>query len=627
MSIESSKIEEKTDFWHVRNRAEMYMDSIRPVTTIQKVFNSELDKIVDREITYVPGLNKVISEILDNSIDAAIRSNFKVGNKIKVKLDSVRIEICDNGTGIDVDSLGYITAYQKLKAGSNFSDKDRKTVGLNGVGAGITLFTSTYMKVTSVEVNGKRGVFEYHNESGEKANEDALNNIKHKEDIAPKSISHGVTVEWTPDLEFFHSTEISQEQIDLVYTRLINLAYTFPQIEFQFNGKIVKARDFKSYLKYYTDYNIILHEDDSLSIAVFPSEDGYQCVHSANGLNLVDGGSISDYISNSIVSKFTEKFPKSYKIGNSDTKNKLGFVIILRNMINLRFTSQSKTKLSNTMTELGLPTLNYTDIATKLYASKPIKDPIVELHQIKAELEKRKARAGLKAEKEEIFDPSISHAHKEKLFLAVPEGKSASTATEVIFENERDYIGISAVKGKILNALKSTPVTLKKNKVVMGLVNSLGLGLEETYYKNIIFCGDQDADASHIGALLVAMIYTVHPNMLNHFYRLQTPLIGIYDKNDVIIDWYFDLNSYNKAVKEGTVKKGRLDYSKGVGSNSRTNLRIIRDTIGLEGMLVKLEYSPEECNKLIENWMNDNEENLEYRQKELQFKSFRIDNI
>jgi len=80
---------------HVRERIGMYMGSSAR-EPIERFMMGQWDRV-----EYVPALSKMIDEILDNSIDEAIRTNFKYANKIDVsiKMDN-SITVTDNGRGI-----------------------------------------------------------------------------------------------------------------------------------------------------------------------------------------------------------------------------------------------------------------------------------------------------------------------------------------------------------------------------------------------------------------------------------------------------------------------------------------------------------------------------------------------
>ena len=85
---------------HILSRSEMYIGSINYEKYVDFVY--EDDKIKYKEFRIIPGLCKIINEVIDNSIDVAIRSNFKYGNEISIKIDSNMIQVKDNGTGIHI---------------------------------------------------------------------------------------------------------------------------------------------------------------------------------------------------------------------------------------------------------------------------------------------------------------------------------------------------------------------------------------------------------------------------------------------------------------------------------------------------------------------------------------------
>src|SRR6056300_1833427 len=75
---------------HVRMRTGMYLGS----TAQEEVERFVLGKW--QKIRYVPALNKMIDEIIDNAIDEAIRTEFKYANEISVVVKGNTITITDN---------------------------------------------------------------------------------------------------------------------------------------------------------------------------------------------------------------------------------------------------------------------------------------------------------------------------------------------------------------------------------------------------------------------------------------------------------------------------------------------------------------------------------------------------
>ena len=131
---------------HVRERIGMYLGSSSQ-ESVERFVKGEW-----KTSKYVPALSKMIDEILDNSIDEAIRTNFKHANKIDVSINMDMVTVTDNGRGIPQDKiydetskeqiLRPVAAWTRVNAGTSFDD-ERVTIGTNGVGSAATNFLSS----------------------------------------------------------------------------------------------------------------------------------------------------------------------------------------------------------------------------------------------------------------------------------------------------------------------------------------------------------------------------------------------------------------------------------------------------------------------------------------------------
>ena len=65
-------------------RPDTYIGSVEFVTQSMWVYDTELQKLVNREISYVPGLYKIFDEVLVNAADNKQRDK---------KMDTIKIEI------------------------------------------------------------------------------------------------------------------------------------------------------------------------------------------------------------------------------------------------------------------------------------------------------------------------------------------------------------------------------------------------------------------------------------------------------------------------------------------------------------------------------------------------------
>ena len=157
----------------ILKRPQMWIGSMDPIQ--EDTFIIRQDKATYETIEYVPGLRKIIDEILDNSIDILISKCDATGT-IKVEITDDQVIISDDGTGIPVvkkelteeelKSLpkaeakqianSYLPelAWTRLFSGSNFDDSENKTtIGAHGVGSKCASIFST--KFTGITDDGR----------------------------------------------------------------------------------------------------------------------------------------------------------------------------------------------------------------------------------------------------------------------------------------------------------------------------------------------------------------------------------------------------------------------------------------------------------------------------------------
>ncbi len=183
---------------HIRKRTGMYAGSVAEQASTEWVYNLETKRMEKQEISYIPALVKIFSEILDNSIDESRRAP-EVLDTIRVSFEEDgTITVQDNGRGIPVEvhpqTGQYIaeTVFSNLRAGSNFNDdEDAQLIGTNGVGSTITSVLSSYFKIESCD--GKR-VFrqEFKNGLRERGNPSVKDDDRNRTKIT-----------FTPDYAFF----------------------------------------------------------------------------------------------------------------------------------------------------------------------------------------------------------------------------------------------------------------------------------------------------------------------------------------------------------------------------------------------------------------------------------------
>lgn len=578
-------IKKLTEREHIIQRPTMYIGAV-DLTSSNEYILTENDKIEYQEIKIVPGFIKTINEIIDNSVDVAIKTNFKSSNEISIKMTEEFIEVQDNGTGIPVikNSDGHYLAelaWGHARAGSNFDDDDNRTqIGMNGVGSFATNCFST--KFIGKTDDGKKCytiTFK-----------DNAKSFTDKE--AESSGKTGVTVKFYPDLEKFGLKFIDETHMNVIKQRLINLSMTFPEITFRFNGKKININSFKKYVSLFSETSE-LYETEDYKFAILPNEsDDFKQFSYVNGLKIPDGGTHIDFLVNNIVNPIREKLIKKYPgIKPADIKNKLMIIAFLKNVKNTKFNSQTKEKITNSISEISdyYGIIDFQKITNKILKTPEIIDPITEVYKIKEELKKRQEMKGLdktvKKVKSDKYLPSIG----ERKFLYLVEGDSA--AGGLVPSLGRQNCGYFMLRGKPLNSYECDQSKFTSNRELSDLYKIA----KNEGYEYIIAATDQDLDGIHIRALLTGFIYKYLPEFKGKFGFLDTPVIVV-KKNKEIIRWYYNLSD-DIPLKSGEVSK----YMKGLGSHNSEDLKKIVQQEGIENMISILDFDSDE---VIDDWLS-----------------------
>lgn len=115
---------------------------------------NDKDRIVEKEITYTPGLFKIFDEIVVNAADNKQRDPNMDKIEIDVNAESNTISVKNNGKGIPIvkhkEQGVYVPTmiFGQLSTGSNFDDDEQKTTGgRNGYGAKLAnVFSTQFMR-------------------------------------------------------------------------------------------------------------------------------------------------------------------------------------------------------------------------------------------------------------------------------------------------------------------------------------------------------------------------------------------------------------------------------------------------------------------------------------------------
>ena len=120
--------QKKSQLEHILLRPDSYIGSVQPMSELMWVW--ENDSMVQRDITFVPGLFKIFDEILVNAADNKQRDKNMDTIKIDINPETNTISIMNNGKGIPIvehkDEKMYVPTmiFGHLLTSSNFNDED-----------------------------------------------------------------------------------------------------------------------------------------------------------------------------------------------------------------------------------------------------------------------------------------------------------------------------------------------------------------------------------------------------------------------------------------------------------------------------------------------------------------------
>lgn len=560
---------------HVRERIGMYL-------------GSSSQEVVERFVKgqwktaeYVPALSKMIDEILDNSIDEAIRTNFKHANKIDVSINLDQVTVTDNGRGIPQDKiydetsqehiLRPVAAWTRVNAGTSFDD-ERVTIGTNGVGSSATNFLSskfvgkTWSNGNMISVTCKNG------------GEEIKVNTRDKE-------GSGTEVSFVADFDCFETNSLSNlDTIELLEDRLMSLQMAFPEIRFSFNKRKIQVSDLKKYSALFND-TVVIEKSENVSFFFTSSEDGFRTNSFVNGVNTRMGGTYVDYIVNNIVDELMVMIKRKFKVevAKNTIKGGLTFVLFARNFVNPKFDSQTKERLTNPMSNVRehFETADCKDFAT--YARKIINTPDLIDPIIEAQLAKKIAadkRAATLAQKNLRKVKVAKHiaASRQDATLKIVEGDSAMGFLLKVRDAQK--VGAYPLRGVIMNTWDMKPADVLKNKELSELVAVLGLDInnpnsvDNATYDNIATLTDADHDGiGHISPLLIAFFYKFWPRLLSEKRVKITRTPIMISRNGDKVKWFY---TYEEASAFKSNKSGwKHRYIKGLGSLTEEEYDVI----------------------------------------------------
>lgn len=555
-------------------------------------------------------------EILANSIDEAREGH---GDRIEItRFKDHSILVRDYGRGIPMEynekeeRWNWELIFCELYAGGKYkehmsSSNYEFSLGLNGLGACATQYSSEYMDV-EVFREGKR--YEMHFKKG---NPDGK--LK-KEKFALEST--GTQIRWRPDLDVF--TEIA---IPLEFYRdaikkqaVVNAGVTFilhdeesgETFEYMYENGIVdyvgelngengmtdvfffegkaKGKDREDKAEYKMKAQI--------AFAFNNAANRIEYYHNSSWLE--HGGSPERAAKRAFVAELDKYLRKNGKYVKNEKK--ITFTDIEDSLLLVAssfstytsYENQTKKAISNSFIQESMADMIAKELEIIFIENKAVSDKIADQVLVNKRSREKAEKARLSIRKKLGGALDVTNRVKkfvdcrtrdlERRELYIVEGDSALGSCKL--GRDAEFQAIIPVRGKILNCLKADYDKIFANAIIVDLLKVLGCGVEIKTKHNkdlntfdldhlrwgkVIICTDADVDGYQIRTLILTMLYCLVPTLIREgkVYIAETPLYEISAKGET----HFAYTDREKAeiMKKLEGKKVSLQRSKGLGEN------------------------------------------------------------
>jgi DNA topoisomerase-2 len=584
---------------HVLLRPGRYIGGIKPHTALEYVPNVKSATNVQMqrvELTYNPGFLKLFDEVLSNSADHSKRPEGKHLDTIRVEVDqaSGEITVYDNG-GIPVVKHKEYDQWIpemifELRAGTNFDDSDESVLtGQNGEGAALTCIFSQKFRVETCDGKNRFLMTFTDNSQGGR-------NAK----VTPADGKEGYTrITYLPDFEKLGMEGIDGDNMNMLLSRVYEVAATNTHLKVYFNGTRVMTRTFKDYIEMFTgaDGEYVYDEGESFKVGVSKSEDGFFHTSFVNTSRTKTGGTHISYVVNQIVDGVRAYIEKKHKVvvKPADVRNHM-HLFIDATIVNPRYSSQTKDELITEPSAYGRTWTVPEKFIQKLIKTEIVKailDWVAAKEQAALMAEVRKANKDVgKANYKRVdkFCDALEKTQRHKCVLFLAEGDSAAKALFAA-RGKTPYIGTFPLRGKVLNVRekdiarvlgldkrkekekegkKAEPNEIQKILTLIGLQIGVPVrSLLDLNFGKVAFATDADVDGSHIAGLLMNLFDTFWPELfkLGFVHILRTPTVKVTLKDKSVLEFFTEREFHDWSESVGCRTKGWSHrYFKGLGT-------------------------------------------------------------
>ncbi len=568
-------------------------------------------------------------EILSNSVDEAREGH---GSVIKVTYyRDHTIEVDDHGRGVPLGwneregRWNWDLIYCELYAGGKYNNNSGSSayeysLGLNGLGACATQYSSEYMTVTSYDGQTKRSI-------SFKKGEPVTALIE--ESLDAKNRRTGTVVRWRPDLEVFTDIRIPAEFfVDTLHRQAVVTAGVRFDLAIQKDDGSFETQSFL-YQNGISDYiseivgttamtqPVLWHietqgrdRDDKdeyklkadISFCVSNTIHMTEYYHCASYLE--HGGSPDKAVNKAFLSAL-EKYLKNHgKYTKTETHitypDIADCLVLVINSVSTQTSYENQTKKAITNTFIYEALRDFMQEQLEVYFIEHPVEAELFANQVLINKRSREAAQETRLNIKKKLTGTIDIANRVEKFvgcrskdadkreLYIVEGDSALTSVKLA--RNAEFQAVIPVRGKTLNCLKADYERIFKSDIITDLLRVIGCGvelegkakaktkgakgdfasfnLEQLTWSKIILCTDADEDGFQIRTLLLTLFYRLLPTLLaeGRVFIAESPLFEITTKDKT----YFAYDEFEKAdiLRELGKTKCTIQRSKGLGENT-----------------------------------------------------------
>ena len=512
--------------------------------------------------TDVRGLDHLVYEIVDNSIDEAL-AGYCTDITVTLHADG-SASVLDNGRGFPVDLHPKMhrpaveVCLTVLHAGGKFGGGGYKVSGgLHGVGASVVNALSSWLKVT-VYQNGNIYEQEYH---------------RGKIDYDLRIVGHtdktGTYIRFKPDVKSEDNPdgvfETGVFEYEVLKQRLREMAFLNKGIRIRFIDERGAGHDrtfyyeggIREFVKYLNKNKVTLYPepiyiegkrgDTTIEVAMQHNDSYSENVFSfCNNIHTVEGGThlvgfrtaltrvINDYGRRFNILKGDDK------LEGDDVREGLAAIVSVK-LVEPQFEGQTKMKLGNSEVRGMVDSLVAEQLSAYLEENPQVARAILDrcMSAARAREAARKARE-LTRRKSVLESASLpgkladcTERDPSRCEIFLVEGDSAGGSAKQ--GRDRHFQAILPLRGKILNVEKARLDHVLANDEIKAMITAFGCGvgqdfnLEKLRYHRIVCMTDADVDGSHIRILLLTFFFRYMRPLIEqgYVYAAQPPLYKI----------------------------------------------------------------------------------------------------